>query len=75
MEGGGAEKVVFVLASEFLKRGVSVDLVVGRAEGVFIERLPKGVEIFELGRSRITHNWWRLARYFRVRKPRVVSRT
>jgi glycosyltransferase involved in cell wall biosynthesis len=72
MEGGGAEKVVFMLASEFLKRGVSVDLVVGRAEGVFIERLPKGVEIFELGRSRMTHNWWRLARYLWVRKPRVV---
>lgn len=49
--GGGAQRVMRTLAEESAKRGRRVDLVVGRAEGPFVERIGEGVNLIALERS------------------------
>lgn len=49
--GGGAQRVMVTLARESAKRGRRVDLVVGRAEGPFVERIGEGVNLIALESS------------------------
>jgi glycosyltransferase involved in cell wall biosynthesis len=47
--GGGAERVMLNLATWLSGRGHRVDLVMGRAQGHFLDRIPSGVGVFDLG--------------------------
>jgi glycosyltransferase involved in cell wall biosynthesis len=51
LAGGGAESVWLILAKGFHARGAEVDLVVCRAEGALVDRIPAGIRLVELPRS------------------------
>lgn len=48
LAGGGAERVVTLLAGEFARRGHQVDLLLGRAEGPYRDTLPQSLNVHEL---------------------------
>lgn len=73
--GGGAERAMTGLAGEFVSRGLDVDLVVGRAVGPNLERVPPGVRLVDLRTVRISRTLWPLVRYLRRVRPDALLST
>jgi glycosyltransferase involved in cell wall biosynthesis len=69
MRGGGAERSMANLARGLAERGHSVDLVLARAEGPYLEKLPNEVRIIDLKASRVVKSMPALMRYMRREKP------
>jgi hypothetical protein len=49
LRGGGAEKVMVNLALGFVEQGLKVDLVLAKAEGPYLSRVPEEVRVVDLG--------------------------
>ena len=72
LAGGGAERQMLNLARGALEAGVSVDLVLGQAQGPYRDLVPLGAKVIDLGAGRVLAALPRLARYLRTRRPRVL---
>jgi len=72
MYGGGAERVMLNLATVFADRGHRIDLVLTRADGVFLKKVPNNVRIVDLKASRIVRSLIPLVRYLKNEKPQVI---
>jgi len=72
MTGGGAEQVCLTLGRAFRARGLSVDLVLARAEGPLLAEVPEDVRIVDCGVG--TSMAWSsaLVAYLRESRPRSV---
>lgn len=75
LRGGGAERVMVNLARGFCERGLSVDFVLGKAEGPFLSEVPKGVRVFDLGAKRVLYALPGLVRYLRQERPDALLST
>jgi glycosyltransferase involved in cell wall biosynthesis len=69
---GGAERVLVNLAGELHKRGHSVDLVLAHATGPYLDRVPAGVRVVDLGCRRVATALLPFARYLREVQPVAV---
>ncbi|QZA32873.1 glycosyltransferase [Hydrogenibacillus sp. N12] len=72
LRGGGAERVMVNLARGFAEQGLSVDLVLAKAEGPFLSQVPKGVRVLDLGARRVLLALPGLVRYLRRERPRAM---
>ena len=72
LRGGGAERVTVTLANEFTRKGIDVDVVLGRADGPGILELDPGIRLIDLNARRVLTSLPGLVRYFRRENPRVV---
>lgn len=72
LRGGGAERVVLNLAQGMSERGLPVDLVLGAAEGRFLDEVPPAVRVVDLRAPRVLRSLRPLARYLRREPPRVL---
>ncbi len=70
--GGGAERVFLNLAHGLISKGVEVDLVLGKAEGLFLEQLPETARLVDLKAKRVLTSLPGLIRYLRRERPRVM---
>ncbi len=69
---GGAERVMVNLARGFVERGHTVDFVLAKAEGVYLEDVPPQVRLVDLGspsRLQTVRSLPRLAAYLRRERP------
>jgi len=66
---GGVERVMLNLAAGFVKWGVSVDLVLVKAEGEYLRQIPPGVRLVDLHANRVLTSLVPLVRYLRTAKP------
>jgi glycosyltransferase involved in cell wall biosynthesis len=73
--GGGAERVMVDLAGGFAERGLRVDLVLGRAEGVYLPSVSSQVNIIDLSASRTLTALPKLAQYLRHNRPNALMAT
>lgn len=73
--GGGAEHVVLTLAAGFARNGYAVDLVLVKATGALMSRVPPGVRLVELGTSRVIWSVPALSRYLRRQRPLALLST
>lgn len=69
LRGGGAERVMVMLANGFAERGHRVDLVLTRAEGPYLPEVAKQVRIVDLDKDRVLAGLLPLARYLRREQP------
>jgi glycosyltransferase involved in cell wall biosynthesis len=69
LAGGGAERVALNLLKGMLERDISLDLVLADANGPYLEQVPKGVRLVNLGTGRVTRAIPALARYLKDTKP------
>lgn len=69
LHGGGAERVMLNLAWGLVNKGVNVDLVLTRAEGAFVQQIPKGIRVFDLKASRAIASLPGLVGYLRRETP------
>src|SRR6478752_7203980 len=71
LTGGGVEKVTMLLANELCTRGWVVTILIARAEGPYLERLNKNIQIIPLGHRNISRNVIAIAKYLRKKKPSI----
>jgi len=72
LAGGGAERACLGLAEGFQARGLSVDLVLCRAEGALMGAVPEGVRLVDCA-ARGSRSWRRaMIGYFADRAPRTL---
>lgn len=69
LEGGGAERAMSKLAVGFANRGISVDLVLARKIGPYLQQVPATVRVVNLDSHRVIASIPRLVRYLRKEKP------
>src|SRR5690349_11710985 len=67
--GGGAEMITLNLAGCLTKWGLQVDLVLGRAFGPYMDRVPRDVRIVDLGRPHVSQCLLPMVNYLRVARP------
>jgi glycosyltransferase involved in cell wall biosynthesis len=72
VRGGGAQRVVVNLAQGMSERGLSVDLVLTAAVGVFLDQLPPAVRLIDLGAGRLVRSVGPLVGYLRRERPRIL---
>lgn len=70
--GGGAERVMLLLASGIARRGVDVEMVLIRREGPYLDQVPPEVRVRELGTRRMLNSVKAFARYIRAERPDAV---
>jgi len=75
VRGGGAERVMVTLASEFAAKGYLVDLVLTKAEGPYLNEVPETVNIVDLKASRVLFSLFGLILYLRREKPVALLST
>lgn len=69
---GGAERVLLSIAGELAKRGYACDVVSTSSGGVWRDRIPSGVRLVELCRSKPLHAIFDLWKYLRQEQPTVL---
>lgn len=75
LHGGGAERVILEIAGELARRGLSVDLVLARAEGPYMELLPDDVRLIDLDSHRTAASLPKLVGYIRRERPIALLST
>ncbi|MCE5274130.1 MAG: glycosyltransferase [Syntrophaceae bacterium] len=69
LRGGGAERVMMNLANGFTGKGLSVDLVLVKAEGAYLKGVPDNVRVVDLDAGRVARSLPALVRYLRSERP------
>ena len=69
---GGAERVILNLAKGISSRGYSVDLVLARAEGPYMEQIPDSVRLVDLKAPRVMGSVPALMKYLHDEKPMAM---
>jgi len=72
---GGAQKVIINLIQEFSKQDISIDLLLGKAEGIYFNQIPKTINIVDLDSSRLIKTLPKLIDYLKKNKPDVLMST
>lgn len=75
LNGGGAERVMSILASGFSERGLAVDLVLVNATGPYLADIPDTVRVVDLKCRRLMTSLPGLVRYLRRERPRALLST
>ena len=69
LRGGGAERSMLTLAQGFAARGYTVDLVLAKAEGSYLDCVGEAVRVVDLESSRVIASLPGLVRYLRREQP------
>jgi glycosyltransferase involved in cell wall biosynthesis len=72
MSGGGAERILAVLANGFASRGFRVDLLLARAKGPYLEQLSAKVHVIDLGKEGVASCLIPLVHYLRQDRPNAL---
>lgn len=70
--GGGAERVILNLACGFIQQGWKVDLVLGKAWGSHLEKVPAEIRVVDLGASGLLSTTLALVDYLQREQPTVL---
>ena len=73
MHGGGAQRVLSILANEFSKRDYRVDLILAQKKGPYLKDISNRVNIVDLRTSSIIKSILPLVGYFRKDKPDILT--
>jgi glycosyltransferase involved in cell wall biosynthesis len=69
LAGGGAERVALNLLKGMVERDILLDLVLADATGPYLDQVPAGVRLIDLGTGRVTRAIPALAKYLKEIKP------
>ncbi|MDP9916411.1 glycosyltransferase involved in cell wall biosynthesis [Variovorax boronicumulans] len=72
LNGGGAERVMVILANEFAARGLKVDLIVVKAEGPYLSEISPSVRVVDLKAKRAITSLPAFIRYLRKSRPKAM---
>jgi glycosyltransferase involved in cell wall biosynthesis len=69
LRGGGAERSTLILAGGLVQAGARVEVVLAARTGPLLAEVPPGVEVVDLGASRVAASLGPLIRYLQRRSP------
>ncbi len=69
LDGGGAERVLVNLIRGLAEQGVTIDLVLVQAKGIFLSLIPPEVRVVNLGAKRLILSIPALVRYLKQERP------
>lgn len=72
LEGGGAERVMVILANGLAQRGHRVDLILAKAEGPYLAEVAPEVRVVDLASRRVLASLPRLISYLQRERPRAI---
>ena len=72
LRGGGAERVMLGLSAGLADRGMTVDLVMVKAEGEYLGQVPEAVRIVDLNSHRTFTSFLKFLGYLCRKRPDVV---
>jgi glycosyltransferase involved in cell wall biosynthesis len=72
LAGGGAERVVVNLLRGLQAEKVNCTLLLAAAEGVYLDQVPEGVEVVDLGVSHVRQAIWPLRRWLSEHQPQLL---
>jgi glycosyltransferase involved in cell wall biosynthesis len=72
LRGGGAERILVLLANRFASRGYSVDLVLATMEGPYLKDVASDVRVVDLKARRVSTSLLALVRYLRRERPAAL---
>ena len=74
MDGGGAERVMLQLAQGLAQKGLKVDLVLAKAEGAYLSKVPPEVNLVDLKSKSpvILFKTLALVDYLRQAQPKII---
>jgi len=75
VRGGGAERVMVILANEFATRGFKVDLVVSNAVGPYVDLVSDKVNIVDLESPKVLFSLGKFRRYIKNSRPTAILST
>ncbi|MFO7028747.1 glycosyl transferase [Limnospira fusiformis CCALA 023] len=70
--GGGAERVMLNLGRGLIAKGFKVDLVIGKAWGPHLAKVPPEIRIIDLGASGVWGTIWALRNYLQESQPKSL---
>lgn len=70
--GGGAERVMLNLMNYLAEQGYTIDLVLVRQVGVFLDELSPEIQIHDMGCKNVYLSLFPLIRFFRQHKPSII---
>jgi glycosyltransferase involved in cell wall biosynthesis len=69
LAGGGAERVALNLLKGMSEQNIQLDLVLADATGPYLDQVPAGVRLIDLGTGRVTRAIPALAKYLKETQP------
>lgn len=72
LSGGGAERIIAILATGLSKRNYVVDLLLGKAIGPYLRDIPSSVNVVGFDCEKVLFTLPHLVSYLRKRKPDVL---
>lgn len=72
LRGGGAERVMLNLASGLVSKNYSIDLVVVKLEGQYINQIPQNIKVINLNSKRAITSIIPLIKYIKKNEPNVI---
>lgn len=72
LEGGGAERVISILAAYFGEESYKVDLILANAIGPYLSNIPKSVNIINLKCSKVIFTLPKLIDYLKKSHPDII---
>jgi glycosyltransferase involved in cell wall biosynthesis len=72
LNGGGAERISINLLQGMAEKGIPLDLVLGNAEGPYLDQIPKSVRVINLAERRVLKAMLPLSSYLRDYQPSVL---
>jgi glycosyltransferase involved in cell wall biosynthesis len=75
LDGGGAERMMVQLAIGFASLGLKVDIVLVKAQGVYLSQVPVSVRVVNLHARNTYTSFPKLFSYLRREKPTVILST
>ena len=72
LRGGGAERAMLTLANGIAEMGYTVDLVLAKAEGPYLQEVSELVRVVDLGAPRVAKSLLGLVRYLRREHPTAM---
>lgn len=72
LAGGGAERVVSILASQFAENGYKVDLILANAVGPYLANIPDSVNVIDLNCKKVLLSLPKLVKYLRIYQPSML---
>lgn len=74
-KGGGAQRSLAIIASEFTKRGLDVDLLLAQAKGRYFNEIRTDVNVVDFNARRFLTSFPQLIRYLQNTKPDALLTT
>lgn len=72
LAGGGAESAMVILAQELSRRGFLVDLILKKAQGELLAKVPPEVNIINFDVPAMRHTLTKLVRYINQKQPDTI---